>query len=99
MNYFGPHGVGGASETVLAFDGLCLLQGFWVGVRGGGAEAPFIFTGYVQPPCSQGSNLEADFLLILAPPRLKLGFTLHLKSGFHLVLLIWDHLIAEIITL
>lgn len=96
VNYFGPSGVGGALETVPAFDGLCLLQGFWVGV---GAEAPFIFTGYDQPPSSQGSNLEADFLLILAPPHLKQGFTLHSKSGFHLVLLIWDHLIAELITL
>lgn len=29
VNYFGPSPVGGASETVPAFDGLCLLRASW----------------------------------------------------------------------
>lgn len=41
VNYFGPSGVGGALETVPAFDGLCLLQGFWDGVGGGGRNRSF----------------------------------------------------------
>lgn len=68
VNYFGPSPVGGASETVPASDGLCLLQGF-LGLR----QISFHLTD--QPPSSWCCNLRADFLLILVPHHLKLDFT------------------------
>lgn len=64
VNYFGPSPVGGASKTVPAFVGLCLLQGF-LGAR----QISF------QSLSSWCYNLRADFLLILVPHHLKLDFT------------------------